>query len=640
MIRDDLLQLTENVLVDLTNKGTVRRALKELDGFDGTVEVRDDGTVVVTADDGTRCELLANKPFGDWPCTCLAGAECRHLVRAVLAYQRWVHTQHNDEQSHPPETEPAAPFDPGSITDEALAAALGRLQAQAQALVADGLLAQVGVTNDIAVVRLHHPVAVTVRFLAGNDLRYVRCTCADPDPCVHVALAVEAARGAPFGETGLRQLPDDGWKPDEALLTRIVAQIDALLQAGVEAGGSALRAGWQRLGAQLQQAEMPHLAALVDELVQEQERHASRSVQFDPTRLVRLLGELLARAESFRGGFAERIPDRLVAGSAAREVEVSRAKLIGLGCQVVEGAGWREVIAHVVDARSGAPMRVRKRVEDDASSPAELARRLVGSVSLAHWGGGQVLVQGGRRDGWGNFLPGRRRATPMPAPALGELSPPYLADSLAALAEQQTRLPAILDDRAAGTGLAVVRCTRIVDFGFDPVTAAFVASLEDCDGALARLQLPTAGAGSDGASALAAWCDVVGADVLDECFVAGVWRWGGGGVTVEPTLVSAGNRSLQPQIADAVPGWNVPTSDATKRPLTSPAALLSALDELLGIALLAGLDRLERDPRTFDEFTRRARDVGSSLIAGLAERHDAQALRRLLLASAFGRTLV
>ena len=59
MIRDDLLQLTENVLVDLTNKGTVRRALKELDGFDGTVEARDDGTVVVTADDGTRCELLA-----------------------------------------------------------------------------------------------------------------------------------------------------------------------------------------------------------------------------------------------------------------------------------------------------------------------------------------------------------------------------------------------------------------------------------------------------------------------------------------------------------------------------------------------------------------------------------------------------
>ena len=69
------------------NKGTLRRARKELGAAALTVTEADDGTVTVSADDGTTCVLYANRPFAEWTCSCLAANNCRHIVRAILHYQ-------------------------------------------------------------------------------------------------------------------------------------------------------------------------------------------------------------------------------------------------------------------------------------------------------------------------------------------------------------------------------------------------------------------------------------------------------------------------------------------------------------------------------------------------------------------------
>ena len=57
MSRPDLLRLSDAVLEDLTNRGTLRRARKELGAAALTVTEADDGTVTVSADDGTTCVL-------------------------------------------------------------------------------------------------------------------------------------------------------------------------------------------------------------------------------------------------------------------------------------------------------------------------------------------------------------------------------------------------------------------------------------------------------------------------------------------------------------------------------------------------------------------------------------------------------
>ena len=62
MSRPDLLRLSDAVLEDLTNKGTLRRARKELGAASFTITEADDGTVMVSADDGTTCVLYANRP--------------------------------------------------------------------------------------------------------------------------------------------------------------------------------------------------------------------------------------------------------------------------------------------------------------------------------------------------------------------------------------------------------------------------------------------------------------------------------------------------------------------------------------------------------------------------------------------------
>ena len=61
MSRPDLLRLSDDVLEDLTNRGTLRRARKELGAAALTVTEADDGTVTVSADDGTTCVLYCLK---------------------------------------------------------------------------------------------------------------------------------------------------------------------------------------------------------------------------------------------------------------------------------------------------------------------------------------------------------------------------------------------------------------------------------------------------------------------------------------------------------------------------------------------------------------------------------------------------
>ena len=315
MSRPDLLRLSDAVLEDLTNRGTLRRARKELGAAALTVSEADDGTVTVSADDGTTCVLYANRPFAEWTCSCLAANNCRHIVRAILHYQAACSEpgviedeepdstdlpgQETPRAAAPGKVEPEAVFNPASITREHLRAALSPAALRrADQLAGQGLLAHVGSIRGISVVRIHHPTPVSVRFLAGADLNYVRCTCHDPDPCLHVAVAVAAAAGRRFGDTGLVSVAGDAWRPDASLLSEIRGAVGELVRVGAESGHRNLRGVWRRLAVRAREAELHHVADVLDELLDELARYETRSQEFTPSRLVELSAELLARAMS------------------------------------------------------------------------------------------------------------------------------------------------------------------------------------------------------------------------------------------------------------------------------------------------------------------------------------------------------
>src|ERR1044072_310498 len=90
MPRDDLLHIAPDDLAALTNRGTVKRAQRELEnkGVAGELSEAADGTVTAKWSDGVTCTLPGGKTISDARCTCPATELCRHVVRTVLAYQR------------------------------------------------------------------------------------------------------------------------------------------------------------------------------------------------------------------------------------------------------------------------------------------------------------------------------------------------------------------------------------------------------------------------------------------------------------------------------------------------------------------------------------------------------------------------
>ena len=136
---------------------------------------------------------------------------------------------------------PAGPWDPGQITDDALAAAfkpaaLTRARGEFQ----QGLLVEL-VRGAKPSARFHVPPH-TVRFLVPGDIRYTHCDCAEEAPCRHVPPAVWAFRMLePSATAGLVSTQQSALPVPPTLLD----DLEGALQEWVEHGifGRAARLG-------------------------------------------------------------------------------------------------------------------------------------------------------------------------------------------------------------------------------------------------------------------------------------------------------------------------------------------------------------------------------------------------------------
>src|SRR5262249_24246778 len=92
MPRADLLALSPDDLVTLTNRGTVRRGQREIDEnlCTGQIHETPEGDVTVRWSDGVECRLPAGVALRNARCSCDATTLCRHLVLSVLASQRLI----------------------------------------------------------------------------------------------------------------------------------------------------------------------------------------------------------------------------------------------------------------------------------------------------------------------------------------------------------------------------------------------------------------------------------------------------------------------------------------------------------------------------------------------------------------------
>jgi hypothetical protein len=606
--RVDLLALTAEDLVLLANRGVVRRAQREVaDGFGLEIAEDEDGTVTVVADDATTT-LAPGEPIEETRCTCGTPGLCRHVVRAVLAYQ------HAHAGTGAPVA--AAPgWDPGTIGDETLEAlvlraALARARGRAQSGVAVSLARAAKPTAQI------HDDDVVVRFLVPGDLAYARCSCSAPPPCEHAVLAVLGFRALPAdAAAGMLELGTPA--PVDVQVREEVERAVALVaEAGVASGREAMVQVLQRASGRARDAGWSWPAAALEELAETCRRQAAADPTFTPVEVPRLAGEVLARLDAMAAGA---VPRAVVAGGGRRsDVEVRGGLLIGLGTRVRRLGAVSHIDALLYDTNNARVVTIGRSLADGDAGPVPFSRLAAGPVrrgiTYADLGRGQLVATGARISPDGRLVLGRRPAASSPqrldwSTSLGTL----VVDSFAeARALSVQGLPSALAARTPAEGFAVVAVDGIEDAGWDPAEHAVVGTLRDRAGATTMLVHPYTPPGAAGVEALLQGLE----RAAHVRFVAGHLSGSDERLRLQPTALVAeddeGRRTMLQPWVDVADG----AAPARAAVTDSPAAtLITELLEALGDLLTAGVGRPDAATRRrWAELVSRLERAGSTLL--------------------------
>jgi hypothetical protein len=625
MPRADLLALSLDDLAALTNRGTVKRAQREIETNECTPDITEspEGDVIVRWSDGVECRIAAGAVLSDGRCSCAAVGLCRHLIRTVLAYQRQAAQQTPDKP-----VAPAEPWDPGVISDEELAkhyrpAAFAKIREQFQ----QGVLVEL-VRSSKPSARFHLQ-ACLVRFLVPGDVRYTHCDCAEPTPCSHVPPAVWAFRLLePDRTAGVLATGEKMPVAPVDLLDELESAVRDFTELGISGATSAWSSRLARLEEACRSADLVWPAAILAELGEEQKRYAEHDALFAPDRVADLLGELLIRLDAIRHDTGA-LPQLLIRGTSAdRPVNLGSARFIGLGCGARLNKRGVELTAYLQDSDSGSMVAVCKAFADDpdpAKTPrsfGELAQAAAAKgSSFAMLGAGQLLLRGGKRTASCQLIPGRSDASVQPQAFVWEtLRPPVLVEEFAELDARLSALPpSALRPRRVAEDFHVCAVVGAEGVHFDAATQTVQAVLIDGRDQRMRLVHPYTSRGQVGAEALLARLSEKPADLR---FVSGPVGRDAGGLTIEPVCLVWQDGDKR----SAVQPWIERRSGAgTNEQPPAPAHVVDPLREYL-VSLQASLGELfvlglqRADPliaRRWRELRQQGESVG---FARLAER--------------------
>ncbi|MEQ1829217.1 MAG: hypothetical protein ABL921_24855 [Pirellula sp.] len=551
MPRLDLMELTADDLASLTNRGTVKRAQKEVESNDVVVEFEEgpDDRVLAKWSDGFVCEFLHGKSIHDAKCSSGVLGISRHVIRSVLAYQRLhaggvVDVPNSDpltaEQRVAPECDPeplqpidSAPdagpadsvlvretekafeknaesettWDPGEITDEQLTAQFGKAQLQrAQARFDLGIL--------IELTRGRKPFAVFldercfVRFMVPHDLQYATADCSESALARFVCMTVWAFRRLPKEKrSGILSLSLREMQVPSDLLDKLDASLVELASFGIANLAQSSVNRWLRLESELRTGELTWPAELVSELIHQIEMYQQHDALFDPESIVLRVGELVARSRAIRSNTRE-VPQLLIRGTkfdTAREIASS--KYVGIGTEVKAGRKQTIVSVYLQDADTGLLATIERvfvnETKTETTPPVVTAAKpfealastpIFRGVRLSGLASSRVMLKLGKRTPSGELILPRSAMAVGVNPQLFRwetLKPPLLADSFSELIDRIASMPpSYLRPRHLTDAVHVIPIQAIEDVVFDPVRQSLTARVTDSLGGCATMYLP------------------------------------------------------------------------------------------------------------------------------------------------------
>ena len=555
-IRHDLMALTSDDLATISNRGTLKRATKEISGDRVQVEIeaiddrggmrfvwRDEATVTIGADVVVR----------DAECDCPATSVCRHIIRSVLAYQRHVgadqasstHTsgEHPEDASAHTTT---GPWDPGaSCDDEAIAQNFSAVTLRkARKLYEAGLVVEL-VRSSKPLARFH-VLGHTLRFQVLGDLRYTRCDCAEEAPCLHVPLAIwayrelEQEREGGFIETRLEKVE----APTE-LLDGVEREFGKIAVHGFTGTPRAALTRLEQLEGQLTKRAYIWPATILADLRQQYDHYAEHDARFSPDYVADLIGEFVVRADALRQPTLP-IPRLFVQGGAENtRSKLGRTRLVGLGCSVIQRARSVIVQAMLQDDATGAIVALGHEFADpgpdepDPIAPplhALASKMVVKDRDIVSLGRGQIVCKGAHLGADHRLDLGRHMASAYPQNyTWDQLAAPVFAEDFAEVRARFGAMPpASLRPRRVGEDFHVVPIQRVEGARFDVATQSVVATLIDARGQRAEMAHPYTNRSQQGTERLLAWCVTRAERAL---FVAGQMHVGARGLVIHPTGV-------------------------------------------------------------------------------------------------------
>jgi hypothetical protein len=343
-MRLDLLALTIDDLITISNRGLVKRAQQELQSSDLAGEIAEDnlGNLTINWSDEIYCKLPAQTTLSQSQCSCPATSLCRHLLRSVLFYQSQSScksTEQNSAVIDRVESIERSPtnidWNPASITDEALQkhyskATLTKLRSQFDAGQVIGVHCSIKPTAHL------HSLSLNLRFLVPDDIRYTHCDCDEVAPCSHVPLAVWAFRQLPAARRqGLISTELQPLSIPTVLLDDLETHLLELVDVGIVGMNQVLRDRLARLEQRCRSAGLIWIAEILGDLLQARDYYQQHDAQFDLDRVVNYIAEIFIRSDAIRhhDRVQNPVPLLFVRGSAQdKTVAIGAARLVGLGC--------------------------------------------------------------------------------------------------------------------------------------------------------------------------------------------------------------------------------------------------------------------------------------------------------------------
>ncbi|EMI16335.1 SWIM zinc finger family protein [Rhodopirellula maiorica SM1] len=632
MTRVDLLSLSTDDLASLTNRGTVKRAQRELDEGQYSYEINepdddddnnDDAAVhdlIVTWSDGTVCQFVSGQTIHEAKCSSGSIGISRHIVRSVLAYQRHVANNVAADQAETSEDRgdatavhedtatrsTTAAWDPGQIRDEDLIQHFPKATiTRARKVFDDGVLVEL-TRGEKPTARFLHE-SCTVRFPVPGDARYARADCAATMLPHWTAMAVWAFRELdPKRNAGLMSVGQNELPVPHDELDRLDELVIELCSDGISGCSPTWPQRLSRLEKQLRRCGLVWPAELVLQLIHQYERYIQKDARFSPTETVRLIGELIARSRSIRSQNGS-VPQPLVRGNKSdRRTDIKAGRLVGLGLGVRPGRSQTKMLAYFQDIDTGTVVAVQRVFADPdpksqttTKSYADLAAHsLSRGVSLGGAAMSQMMLGSGKRTATDELILPRTsgKLTTNPQSFQWEqLQPPLAIEHFQQARERFELLPPDwLRPLRYTENLHVLSVTRISDSHFDVVHQQLTATMHDALGETARIIFPYHHRGDAGFTQLQ---HMLATRSGDARFVCGHVRWLHQQLEIEPISIVFQSADGTRQAISTWIGGGGETAQADAKsadtPPSSPQStikdFLSTLNIQLSEILLTGL---------------------------------------------------